>query len=157
MFKLDVEKAEESEILNCQHPLDHQKNKRVPEKHLFLLYYYAKAFDCVDHNKLWKILQEMGIPERNLYAGQQATVRTGHGTTDWFQIGKAVCQGYFVTLLFLLLCRVHHEKRWVEEAQAGSRLLGEISVTTDMQMIPPLCQKAKGLLKKWKRRVKKLA
>ena len=60
---------------------------------------YAKAFDCVDHNKLWKILQEMGIPDhltcllRNLYAGQEATVRTGHGTTDWFQIGKRVRQG----------------------------------------------------------------
>ena len=59
---------------------------------------YAKAFDCVDHNKLWKILKEMGIPDhltcllRNLYAGQEATVRTGHGTTDWFQIGKGVCQ-----------------------------------------------------------------
>ena len=59
----------------------------------------AKAFDCVDHNKLWKILQEMGIPDhltcllRNLYAGQETTVRTGHGTTDWFQIGKGVCQG----------------------------------------------------------------
>ena len=60
---------------------------------------YAKAFDCTDHNKLWKILQEMGIPDhltrllRNLYAGQEATVRTRHGTTDWFQIGKGVCQG----------------------------------------------------------------
>ena len=60
---------------------------------------YAKAFDCVDHNKLWKILKEMGIPDhltcllRNLYAGQEATVSTGHGTTDWFQIGKGVCQG----------------------------------------------------------------
>ena len=67
---------------------------------------YAKALDCVDHNKLWKILKEMGIPDhlicllRNLYAGQEATVRTGHGTTDWFQIGKGVCQGcYVVTLL----------------------------------------------------------
>ena len=61
---------------------------------------YAKAFDCVDHNKLWKILKEMGRPDhltcllRNLYAGQEATVRPGHGTTDWFQIGKGVCQGY---------------------------------------------------------------
>ena len=60
---------------------------------------YAKAFDCVDHNKLWEILQEMGILDhltcllRNLYVGQEATVRTGHGTTDWFQIGKGVCQG----------------------------------------------------------------
>ena len=80
---------------------------------------YAKAFDCVDHNKLWKILQEMGIPDhltcllRSLYAGQEATVRTGHGTTDWFQIGKGVQQvQYIVTLLILLISRVHHEKRW---------------------------------------------
>ena len=83
---------------NCQHPLDHQKSKTVPEKHLFLFIDYAKAFDCVDHNKLWKILREMGIPDhltcllRNLYAGQKATVRTGHGT-DWFQIRKGVLQG----------------------------------------------------------------
>ena len=72
------------------------KNVRVSEKHLLLLIDYAKALDCVDHNKLWKILQEMGIPDhltcilRNLYAGQEATVRTGHGTTAWFQIGKGV-------------------------------------------------------------------
>ena len=65
----------------------------------FFFFYYAKAFHCVDHNKLWKILQETGIPDhltgllRNLYAGQEATVRTGHGTTDWFQIGEGVCQG----------------------------------------------------------------
>ena len=66
---------------------------------------YAKAFDCVDHNNLWKILKEMGIPGhltrllRNLYAGQEAAVRIGHGTTDWFQIGKGVRQDYIVTLL----------------------------------------------------------
>ena len=64
---------------------------------------YAEAFDCVDHNELWKFLKEMGIPDhltrllRNLYAGQEATVRTGHGTTDWFQIGKGVCQGYILS------------------------------------------------------------
>ena len=98
MFKLILEKAG-NQRLNCQHSLDHGKSKIVPEKHLFLLIDYAKAFDCVDHNKLWKILQEMRIPDhltcllRNLYAGQGATVRTGHGTTDWFQIGKGVCQG----------------------------------------------------------------
>ena len=97
MFKLDLEKAEEPEI---KLPLlDHQKSKRVPEKHLLLLIDYAKAFDCVDHNKLWKILKEMGIPDhlicllRNLYAGQDTTVRTGHGTIDWFQTGKGVCKG----------------------------------------------------------------
>ena len=71
----------------------------VPEKHLFLLTDYAKAFYCMDHNKLWKILKEMGIPDhltcllRNLYTGQEAAVRTGCGTTDWFQIGEGVCQG----------------------------------------------------------------
>ena len=87
-------KGRGSQRSDCPHPLDHGKSKRVPEKHLFLLYDDAKAFDCVDHNKLWKILKEMGIPDhlicllRNLYAGQEATVRTGHGTTDWFQIGK---------------------------------------------------------------------
>ena len=86
-------------LLNYQHPMDDQKSKRVPEKHLFLLFDYAKAVDCVDHNKLWKILKEMGIPNhltcllRNLYAGQEATVRTGHGTTDWFKIEKGVCRG----------------------------------------------------------------
>jgi len=74
------------------------KSKRVPEKH-FCFIDYAKAFDCVDHNKLWQILKEMGIPDhltclmRHLYAGQEATVRTGHGTTDCFQIGKGVHQG----------------------------------------------------------------
>ena len=79
---------------NCQHPLDHRKSKRIPEKIYFCFTDYAKAFDCMDHKKLWKILQEMGIPDlltcllRSLYTGQGATVRTGHGATDWFQIGK---------------------------------------------------------------------
>ena len=73
---------------NCQHLLDHRKSKRIPEKHHFCFIDYAKAFNCVDHKKLWKILKEMGIPDhlicilRNLYAGQEATIRTGHGTTD---------------------------------------------------------------------------
>ena len=95
MFKLVLEKAEESEI-KLPHPLDHGKSKRVPEKHLFLLYLLCQCLDCVDHNKLWKILKEMGIPDhmtcllRILYAGQEAIVRTGHGTTDWFQIGKGL-------------------------------------------------------------------
>ena len=93
------QKRQRNQRSNCQHPLDHGKSKRVPEKHLLLLYCYAKAFDCVGHNKLWKILKEMGIPDhltcllRNLLAGQEATIRTGHGTTDWFQIGKGVRQG----------------------------------------------------------------
>ena len=76
-----------------------EKAREFQKKHLFLLIDYAKAFDCVDHNKLWKILNDMGISDhltcllKNLYAGQEATVRTGHETTDWFEIGKGVRQG----------------------------------------------------------------
>ena len=96
MFKLVLEKAEEPEI---KLPTSAGLSKKQ-EKHIsFCFIDYVKAFDCVDHSKLWKILKEMGIPDnlpcllRNLYAGQEATVRTGHGTTDWFQIGKGVRQG----------------------------------------------------------------
>ena len=84
-----------------------EKAREFQENIYFCFIDYAKAFDCVDHNKLWKILKEMGIPDhlicllRNLYAGQEATVRTGHGTTDWFQIGKGVCQGYIFSPAFL--------------------------------------------------------
>ena len=98
MLKLVLEKAEEPEI-KLQTLLDHQKSQRVPGKIYFCFTDYAKTFDCVDHNKLWKILKEMGIPDHltclriNLYAGQEATVRTQHGTMDWFQIGKGVCPG----------------------------------------------------------------
>ena len=94
-----IEKRQRSQRSNCQHLLDHQKTKRVPEKHPFLLYWLCQSFVCVDHNKLWKILKEVGIPDhltcllRKLCAGQEATVRTGHGTTDWFQIGKGIRQG----------------------------------------------------------------
>ena len=129
---------------------------------------YTKAFDCVDHNKLWKILQEMGIPDhlicllRNLYAGQEATVRTGHGTTDWFQIGKWVCQGCILSpCLFNLYAEYIMRNAGLEEAQAGSRLPGVILITSDMEMTPPLWQKVKSNSKaswwKWKWRVKMLA
>ena len=96
MFKLVLEKAEEPEI-KLPASDGSWKNKRVLEKHLWFIN-YAKAFDCVDHSKLWKILKEMGIPDhltcllRNLYAGQDATVRTRQVTTYWFQIGKGVRQ-----------------------------------------------------------------
>ena len=109
---------------------------------------YAKAFDCVDHNKLWKILKEMGIPDhltcllRNLYAGQEATVRTGHGTTDWFQTRKGVHQGCILSpCLFNLYAKYITRNAGLDEAQAG--LPGEISITSDMQMTPPLWQKVK--------------
>ena len=98
----------------------------------------------------WKILKEMGIPEhltcllRNLYAGQEATVRTGHGTIDWFQIGKGVHQGCILSpCLFNLDAEYLMRNAGLDEAQAESRLLGEISITSDMQMTPPLWQKAK--------------
>ena len=96
MFKVNLEKAEKQRS-NFQYSLDHQKTRKSQKNIYFCFIDYAKAFDCVDHNKLWKTLQEIGIPDcltcllRNLYAGQEATVRTGHGTTDWFQIGKGVC------------------------------------------------------------------
>ena len=89
---------------------------------------YAKAFDCVDHNKLWKILKKMGIPEqltcllRNLYAGQEATVRTGHGTTDWFQIGKRVHQGCILSPY--LYAEYIMRNAGMEEAQAGIKSAG---------------------------------
>ena len=92
-----------------------EKAREFPRNIYFCFIDYTKAFDCVDHNRLWKILQEMGIPDlltcllRNLYAGQEATVRTGHGTTDWFHIGKGVPQGC-ILLACLLIHRVHHEK-----------------------------------------------
>ena len=104
MFKLDLEKAEEPEI-NCQHPLDHRKSKRISEKKIYFCFIdYAKAFDCVDHSKLWKILKEMRIPDyltcllRNLYASQEAAVRTRHGTLDWFQIGKEYVKAVYCHL-----------------------------------------------------------
>ena len=104
---------------------------RVPENHLFLFIDYAKAFDCVDHNKLWKILKEMGIPDhltcllRNLYARQEAVVRTGHGTADWFQIGKTVHQGCILSpCLFNLYAEYIMRNTGLEEAQAGIKIAG---------------------------------
>ena len=107
------------------------KSKRVPEKHLFCFIDYAKVFDCVDHNKLWKILKKMGIPDhltcllRNLYACQEATVRTGHGTTDWFQVGKGVCQGCILSAcLFNVYAEYIMSNAGLEEAQAGIKTAG---------------------------------
>ena len=102
-------------------------------------------FDCMDHNKLWKVLTVMGIPEhltcflRNLYVGQKATVRTGHGTMDWFQIGKGVHQGCVVSpyLLNFYADYIMQNAR-LDEAQAGIKMPGEISVISDMQMTSPL-------------------
>ena len=105
---------------------------RVPEKHFYFCSIdYAKAFDCVDHNKLWIILKEMGIPDhltcllRNLYAGQEATVRIGHGTTHWFQIGKGVHQGCILSpCLFNFYAEYIMRNTRLQEAQAGIKIAG---------------------------------
>ena len=96
---------------------------------------YAKVFDCVDHNKLWKILQEIGIPDhltcllRNLYTGQEVTVRSGHGTTDWFQIGKRVCKSCVVSpCLFNLYADYILQNSGLNEAQAGIKIAGRIII-----------------------------
>ena len=142
-------------IFHCSFDLHFSNNEQCrTSSHVFdglvLFIDYAKAFDCVDHNKLWKILKEMGIPDhltyllRNLYAGQEATVRTGHGTTHWFQIGKEVHQGCILSpCLFNLYAEHIMRKTGLEEAQLESRLLGEISITSDMQITSPLWQKVK--------------
>ena len=108
------------------------KKAREFQKNIYFYFIdYAKAFDCVDHSKLWKILQEMGIPDhltcllRNLYAGQEATVRSGHGTTDWFQIRKGVHQGYILPpCLFNLYAEYIMRNAGLDEAQAGIKIAG---------------------------------
>ena len=143
-----LEKAEEPEI-KLPTSAGSSKSKRVPENIYFCFIDYAKAFDCVDHNQLWKILKEMGIPDhltcllRNLYEGQEATVRTGHGT-DCFQIGKGVRQGCILSpCLFNLYAEYIMRNAGLEKHKLESRLLGEISITSDMQMTLLLWQKVK--------------
>ena len=112
--------------------------------------YILYILDCVGHNQLWKILKEMGIPDhltcllRNLYAGQQATVRIGHGTTDWFQIGEGVRQGCILSpcLLNLYAEYIMWNAKW-DEAQAGIKIAGRSKNNLDMQTTPPLWRKMK--------------
>src|SRR5574340_369756 len=108
-----------------------EKAREFQKNIYFCFIDYAKAFDCVDHNTLWKILQEMGIPDhlicllRNLYTGQEATVRTRHGTTDWFQIGKGVSQGCILSpCLFNLHAEYIMQNARLDEAQAGIKIAG---------------------------------
>ena len=108
-----------------------EKAREFQKNIYFCFLDYAKAFDCVDHNKLWEILKEMGIPDhlicllRNLYSGQEATVRTGHGTTDWFQIGKGVRQGCILSpCLFNLYAEYIMRNAGLEETQAGIKIAG---------------------------------
>ena len=123
------------------------KKARKFQKNIYFCFIdYAKAFDCVDHSKLWKILKEMRIPDhltlRNLYAGQEATVRTGHGTTDWFQIGKGVRQSCILSPCLFNLYASCKMPGWIKH-KWESRLPEEIAITSDMQITPPLWQRVK--------------
>jgi len=144
MFKMVLEKAEEPEITNICWIIE--KAREFQKNIYFCFIDYAKAFDCVDHNKLWKILQEMGLPDyltcllRNL----DATVRNGHGTMDWFKVGKRVRQGCILSpcLFNLYAENIMRNDGWIKH-KLESRLPGEISITSDMQMTSPLWQKVK--------------
>ena len=126
-----------------------KKEEKNPEKRLPLLYWQCQSV-CAEHHKLWKILKEMGIPDhitcllRNLFAGQEATVRTGHRTTDWIQIREGVWQGCILSPCLFKLFRVHHVKfqGWMKH-KLESILPGEISIASDTQMTPLLWQKSK--------------
>ena len=128
---------------------------------------YAKAFDYVDHNKLWKILQEMGIPDhltcllRNLYVGQEAIVRTGHGTTDWFQIGKGVCQGCILSpCLFNFYAEYIMRNAGLDEAQTGIKIAGRhinnLRYADDMTLMAENEEELKSLLMKVKEESEKV-
>ena len=143
-----------------------EKARQFQKNIYFCFIDYAKAFDCVDHNKLWKILKEMGIPDhltcllRNLYAGQEATVRTGHGTTDWFQIGKGVFQGCILSpCLFNFYAEYIMRNAGLEEAQAGIKIarrnINNLRYADDTTLMAE-SEELKSLLMR-KRRVKKLA
>ena len=137
------------------------KKAREFQKNMYFCFIdYAKAFDCVDHNKLWKILKEMEIPDhltfllRNLYASKEASVRTGHGT-DWFQIGKGVCQGYMLSpCLFNLYAEYIMRKAGLEEAQAGIKIarrnISNLRYADDTTLMAESEEELKSLLVKVK-------
>jgi len=168
MFKLDLEKGR-NQRSNCQHALNHRKSKRTPEKNIYFCFIdYAKALDCVDHNKPWKILQEMGIPEhltcllRNLYVGQEATVRTGQGTAEWLQIGKGVRQGCILSpCLFNLYADYIMQNARLDEAQAGIKIAGRninnLRYADDTTLMAESEEEIKSLLMKVKEESEKLA
>ena len=142
MFKLNLEKADEPEIKLPTFAGSPEKQENSRKASIFALLTMPKPLTVWIRN--WKILKEVGIPDhltcllRNLYAGQEATVRSGHGTTDWFQIGKEVCQGCILSpCLFNLYAEYIPEMLGWRKHRLESRLPGEISITSDMQMIPP--------------------
>ena len=134
------------------------KKAREFQKNIYFCFIdYSKAFDCVDHNKLWKILKEMGIPDhlpcllRNLYVDQEARVRTGHGTTDWFQIGKGVCQVCILSPCLFNLCAEYSMRNaGVDEAQAGIKIAGRninnLRIGDDTTLVAESIEELKCLL-----------
>jgi len=160
MFKLILEKAEEPDQIANIHWII-RKAREFQKNIYFCFIDYAKAFDCVDHNKLWKILKEMGIPDhlscllRNLYAGQEATVRIGHGTTDWFQIGKGVHQGCILSpCLFNLYADYIMRNAGLEEAQAEIKIawrnISNLRYADDTTLMAESEEELKSLLMKMK-------
>ena len=138
-----------------------EKARKFQKNIYFCFIDYAKAFDCVNHNKLWKILKEMGIPDhltcllRNLYAGQEATVRTGHGKTDWFQMVKGVCQGCILSpCLFNLYAEYIMRNAGLAEAQAGIKIAGRninnLRYADDTTLMAEAEEELKSLLMKLK-------
>ena len=168
IVKLVLEKAEEPEIKLPTSAGSWKKQREFQKNIYFCFIDYAKAFDCVDHNKLWKILKEMGIPDhltfllRNLYAGQEATVRTGHGTTDQFQIGKGICQGCILSpCLFNFFAEYIMRNAGLEETQAGIKIgrrnINNLRYADDTTFMAESEEERKSLLMKVKERAKKLA
>jgi len=158
MFKLVIEKAEEPEI-KLPTSVESSKKQESSRKTYFCFIDYTKAFDCVDHNKLWKILKEMGIPDhltcllRNLDAGQEATVRTGHATRELFQIGKGVCQGCILSpCLFNFYAEYIMRNAGLEEAQAGIKIAGRninnLRYADDTTLMAESEEELKNLLRK---------
>ena len=167
MSKLVLEKAEEPEIRLPTSTGSWNKHASSRKNIYFCFIDYAKAFDCVDHNKLWKILKEKGIPGhlicllRNLYAGQEATVRTGHGTIDWFQIWRGVRQGCILSpCLFNFYAENIMQNARLDESQARIKIAGRnnnLRYEDDSTLMVESEEELKSLLMRWKRRVKKLA
>ena len=170
MFKLDLEKAEEPEIILPTYIHWIIKKAREFQKNIYFCFIdYAKAFDCVDHNKPWKILQEMGIPDhltyllRNVFAGQEATVRNGHGTTDWFQTGKKLCQGCILSpcLFNFFYAEYIMWNARLDEAQAGIKIAGRninnFRYPDDTTLMEESGEELRNLLMKVKEESEKLA
>ena len=167
MFKLVLEKAEEPE---SKLPISAGSSKKQDSsrKNIYFCFIdYAKAFDCVDHNKLWKILNEIGIPDhltcllRNLYAGKEATVRTGHGTTDWFQIGKGVGRVCILSpCLFNFYAEYIMRNAGLKEAQAGIKIarrnINNLRYADDTTLMAESEEELKSLLMKVKEESEKV-